>query len=149
MATPRLTKPKVDARRVTAVMATTGRNLLLKRAFPGGRTAARSVRGHAARPLTERYKRRKLARGRLGIPNQRFTSRTAQALGQVRRVSPREVVVGFRTRREIALALQERNQFMGHGRKERAQILDSAARVLQRSVRKTIRVVGGRIVLKV
>jgi hypothetical protein len=82
------------------------------RAFPDDASAGKDLDGTDFAPLSPSYLKWKVAKGRPGVSDQRFTSKTANALGVTKR-TPREVHLGFRVRRDIADHLNQRNKFWG------------------------------------
>lgn len=111
--------------RVLLRMAEQSRQLITRRAFPTNGRAGRSVTGRNFRRLTPRYAKWKASKGRPPVPDQRFTSGTANALGVLSRSETR-VVLGFRTRRKVAEGLQKRNNFFGVSRAEEKAVVDIA-----------------------
>ncbi len=112
-----------------------------RRAFPTGGRAGTGVAGDRFEALSPAYKKRKVEKGRPGVPDQRFTSSTANALGVTGR-SAQRVSIGFRERRVIAEALEQRNRYWGLSAKERAAVQAIAERAGAEFAR-SVRITGG------
>ena len=147
---PKLSDPRIPFGRAIQRAAALGLNVLVKHAFPSDGTPAKGIDGKAAPKLNPAYAKRKIKRGRPGVPDARFTSKTAQAFGVVAERGTRgnsptaEVKLGFRARRGVAEGLQKRNKYMGHTRAELQRIYALAEREL-RSRAAGVRIVNGTI----
>jgi hypothetical protein len=119
--------PRLDMERLLLRMARTSELAIRRRAFPTGGKAGKGLRGETFRPLSKGYAKHKRKKGRPAVPDQRFTSGTANALG-VTRSTRTEAAIGFRERRQIADALNRRNSFWGLSNAERLRALAIAER---------------------
>lgn len=112
------------------------RDAIIKRAFPINGKAGRSRKGSKFKPLNPGYRVKKQQAGRHPVPDQRYTSQTANALRIIKR-SRGKRVIGFAGRQDIAAGLQQRNDFFGLTSSERKQVVDKVRRVLQDQGAKT------------
>lgn len=148
---PVLVVPPNPWRQILARMAALGKTQIIRRAFPAT-GPGKDPKGQVFSALSPNYAKWKRKKGREPVPNQRLTSKTATAYGQLGgiRATDRggEVTMGWRTRREVAEALQKRNKFLGHSAAEEKAIVALAQKELQTQSAK-VRVKPSKLVIDI
>jgi hypothetical protein len=146
---------EADMDAIRAHMAILAQRLILKRAFPTGGTAGRSVTGATFPALNPGYAAIKAKGGlrvggqRIGprypVADQRLSSLTAKSLGVVR-TSSDSVTLGFLGGRQqgIAEKLQVRNRFWPLSNDERRKVAELGKREAVQMARKRYSMTGGK-----
>jgi hypothetical protein len=147
MPDPKITMKDPKELKVVTRMAEQARQDIIDRAFPQKKRAGRSLQGKAFKKLSPGYRLWKRSKGRPGVPDQRFTSVTANAL-RARLASKNSARLGFVQNRIIAGYLERRNKYWGLTKKEQKRVLDIAAREGARSAA-SVRVKDGQIIVEV